>query len=115
MQAPQIVRLFDVLRSEDSDSVGQEELKTMLNGILLSHPGLEFLQETPEFQERCAVVGCALLTMGQLPIRWVDCWHACDQTDWVWHCRYAETVICRVLYKLDRTGLGKLTLRDLKR
>ena len=25
----------------------------LLAGILLSHPGLEFLQDAPEFQERC--------------------------------------------------------------
>ena len=29
--------------------------------------------------------------------------------------RYAETVIFRIFYHLDRSGLGRLTLRDLKR
>jgi serine/threonine-protein phosphatase 2A regulatory subunit B'' len=52
VQSEPIVRLFDVLRKEGVDYVTQADLKQLLNGILLSHPGLEFLQETPEFQER---------------------------------------------------------------
>jgi len=44
--------MFDVLRKEGVEYVTQADLKQLLNGILLSHPGLEFLQETPEFQER---------------------------------------------------------------
>ena len=52
VQAQPVVRLFDVLRREPNEFVTMEDLKQMLNGILLSHPGLEFLQETPEFQER---------------------------------------------------------------
>ena len=30
-------------------------------------------------------------------------------------CRYAETVIYRIFYSLDKTGTGKLSLRDLRR
>ena len=52
LQTEPVVRLFDVLRKDDADHVTQADLKQMLNGILMSHPGLEFLQETPEFQER---------------------------------------------------------------
>lgn len=48
------MRLFDILRKEGVDYVSQDDLKSMMAGILLSHPGLEFLQETPEFQDRCA-------------------------------------------------------------
>ncbi len=29
--------------------------------------------------------------------------------------RYAETVIYRIFYALDRCGVGRLSLRDLKR
>ena len=32
--------------------VAPEDLRPLLAGILLSHPGLEFLHEAPEFQER---------------------------------------------------------------
>ena len=79
-QVEPVVRMFDILRSEGRNWVVQGDLKSMLAGILLSHPGLEFLQDTPEFQDR-----------------------------------YAETVILRIFYSLDRSGLGRITLRDLKR
>ena len=80
VQVEPVVRMFDILRSEGRNYVVQGDLKSMLAGILLSHPGLEFLQDTPEFQDR-----------------------------------YAETVILRIFYSLDRSGLGRITLRDLKR
>ncbi|KAK9833451.1 hypothetical protein WJX81_006419 [Elliptochloris bilobata] len=79
-QAEPVVRMYEILRKEECQWVAQADLKSMLAGILLSHPGLEFLQETPEFQDR-----------------------------------YAETVIFRIFYHLDRSGMGRLTLRDLKR
>ncbi len=80
LQVEPVVRMFDIFRSEGRSYVVQSDLKSMLAGILLSHPGLEFLQDTPEFQDR-----------------------------------YAETVILRIFYCLDRSGLGRITLRDLKR
>ena len=46
--------MFDILRKEGLEYVSQEDLKSMMAGILLSHPGLECLQETPEFQDRSA-------------------------------------------------------------
>ena len=75
-----MVRMYDILRSGDARHIEQADLKSMMAGILLSHPGLEFLQDTPEFQDR-----------------------------------YAETVILRIFYCLDKSGLGRITLRDLKR
>lgn len=36
----------------NAQAVVPEDLRPLLAGILLSHPGLEFLQEAPEFQER---------------------------------------------------------------
>lgn len=41
-----------VLCRDGATSVTQADLKSMMAGILLSHPGLEFLQDTPEFQDR---------------------------------------------------------------
>lgn len=73
-------RMMEVLCKDGATSVTQADLKSMMAGILLSHPGLEFLQDTPEFQDR-----------------------------------YAETVIYRIFYSLDRCGAGRLSLRDLKR
>ncbi|KAI3799558.1 hypothetical protein L1987_34857 [Smallanthus sonchifolius] len=57
-----------------------EDFKPILRELLATHPGLEFLQSTPEFQER-----------------------------------YAETVIYRIFYYVNRAGNGRLTLRELKR
>ena len=37
-----------------SDVVTADGLKALLAGVLLSHPGLEFLQDAPEFQDRYA-------------------------------------------------------------
>lgn len=40
--------------SSSSDVVTADGLKALLAGVLLSHPGLEFLQDAPEFQDRYA-------------------------------------------------------------
>ncbi|CAI0434515.1 unnamed protein product, partial [Linum tenue] len=58
----------------------QADFKPVLEELLATHPGLEFLQGTPEFQEK-----------------------------------YAETVIYRIFYYINRSGNGRLTLRELKR
>ena len=79
LQAEPVVRMYDILRAGDAGAIAQADLKSMMAGILLSHPGLECLQDTPEFQDR-----------------------------------YAETVILRIFYCLDKSGLGRITLRDLK-
>jgi hypothetical protein len=54
IQVEPVVRMFDILRKDGCNFISQDDLKSMLAGILLSHPGLEFLQETPEFQDRYA-------------------------------------------------------------
>ncbi len=43
-QAEPVVRMFEILRKDECQWVAQADLKSMLAGILLSHPGLEFLQ-----------------------------------------------------------------------
>ena len=63
IQAEPVVRMFDILRKEGCNYVTQADLKSMMAGILLSHPGLEFLQETPEFQDRCR---CAIAVSAHL-------------------------------------------------
>ena len=52
VQVDPVRRMFDILRKENCFYVAPDDLKSMMAGILLSHPGLEFLQETPEFQDR---------------------------------------------------------------
>ncbi|KAG0477748.1 hypothetical protein HPP92_012467 [Vanilla planifolia] len=72
--------IFNILKQPDNKYLSQEDFKPVLRELLSSHPGLEFLQNTPEFQDR-----------------------------------YAETVIYRIFYYVNRSGNGHLTLRELKR
>ncbi|XWS39172.1 hypothetical protein CRYUN_Cryun18bG0027200 [Craigia yunnanensis] len=73
-------RIYTILKQPDCRYLTQDNFKPVLHELLASHPGLEFLQSTPEFQER-----------------------------------YAETVIYRIFYYINRSGTGCLTLRELKR
>ncbi|KAK1421884.1 hypothetical protein QVD17_24597 [Tagetes erecta] len=73
-------QIFTLLKQPDLRYLTQEDFKPILRELLTTHPGLEFLQSTPEFQER-----------------------------------YAETVVYRIFYYVNRTGNGHLTLRELKR
>ncbi|TXG66047.1 hypothetical protein EZV62_007322 [Acer yangbiense] len=73
-------QIFSILKQPDLKYLSQEDFKAVLRELLATHPGLEFLQSTPEFQER-----------------------------------YAETVIYRIFYYMNRSGNGHLTLRELKR
>ncbi|KAJ6842897.1 serine/threonine protein phosphatase 2A regulatory subunit B''beta-like [Iris pallida] len=73
-------QIYTILKQPDHNYLTQEDFKPVLRELLASHPGLEFLQSTPEFQER-----------------------------------YAETVIYRIFYYVNRSGNGHLTLRELKR
>jgi len=47
-------RAFDILRAPDRDFVVPDDLRPLMAGILQSHPGLAFLHESPEFQDRYA-------------------------------------------------------------
>ncbi|XP_073012671.1 serine/threonine protein phosphatase 2A regulatory subunit B''beta-like [Typha latifolia] len=73
-------QIYMVLKHPDHKYLTQEDFRPVLQELLASHPGLEFLQSTPEFQQR-----------------------------------YAETVIYRIFYYMNRSGNGQLTLRELKR
>lgn len=73
-------QIFNILKHRDRNYLIQEDFKPVLRELLATHPGLEFLQGTPEFQDR-----------------------------------YAETVIYRIFYYVNRSGNGHLTLRELKR
>ncbi|KAJ4955477.1 hypothetical protein NE237_012260 [Protea cynaroides] len=73
-------QIFIILKQPDRKYLTQDDFKPVLRELLAAHPGLEFLQSTPEFQER-----------------------------------YAETVIYRIFYYVNRSGNGHLTLRELKR
>ncbi|KAL1294253.1 hypothetical protein HN51_054966 [Arachis hypogaea] len=73
-------QIFTILKQPHLKYLTQDDFKPVLRELLATHPGLEFLQSTPEFQER-----------------------------------YAETVIYRIYYYINRSGNGRLTLRELKR
>lgn len=73
-------RVFHVLKQPDKPHLTQDDWKPMMRELLATHPGLEFLHDTPEFQER-----------------------------------YAETVIYRIFYHVNRSGNGLMLLRELKR
>ncbi|KAL0401358.1 UNVERIFIED_CONTAM: Serine/threonine protein phosphatase 2A regulatory subunit B''beta, partial [Sesamum latifolium] len=73
-------QIYTILKQPDVKYLAQDDFKPVLRELLATHPGLEFLQSTPEFQER-----------------------------------YAETVIYRIFYYVNRSGNGHLTLRELKR
>ncbi|GAB4836096.1 hypothetical protein Ancab_001013 [Ancistrocladus abbreviatus] len=73
-------QIFTIMKQPDRRYLKQDDFKSVLRELLATHPGLEFLQTTPEFQER-----------------------------------YAETVIYRIFYYINRAGNGHLTLRELKR
>ncbi|XP_022743649.1 serine/threonine protein phosphatase 2A regulatory subunit B''beta-like isoform X1 [Durio zibethinus] len=73
-------QIYTILKRSDLKYLTQDDFKPVLRELLATHPGLEFLQSTPEFQER-----------------------------------YAETVIYRIYYYINRSANGHLTLRELKR
>ncbi|KAL9225510.1 hypothetical protein vseg_001425 [Gypsophila vaccaria] len=73
-------QIFSIMKQPNCLFLTQDDFKPVLRELLAAHPGLEFLQSTPEFQER-----------------------------------YAETVIYRIFYYINRAGNGQLTLRELKR
>ncbi|CAL5194580.1 unnamed protein product [Lathyrus oleraceus] len=73
-------QIYKILKQPQFNYLTQDDFKPILRELLATHPGLEFLQSTPEFQER-----------------------------------YAETVIYRIYYFINRSGNGRLTLRELKR
>lgn len=73
-------QIYTILKQPHRTYLVQDDFKPVLRELLSTHPGLEFLQSTPEFQER-----------------------------------YAETVIHRIFYYTNRSGNGRLTLRELKR
>ncbi|KAJ1694315.1 hypothetical protein LUZ63_011013 [Rhynchospora breviuscula] len=45
-------QIYTILKQPHQNYLVQEDFKPILKELLLTHPGLEFLQNTPEFQER---------------------------------------------------------------
>ncbi|CAE6126088.1 unnamed protein product [Arabidopsis arenosa] len=47
-------QIFKILKQKDQSFIVKDDFKPLLKELLATHPGLEFLQSTPEFQERYA-------------------------------------------------------------
>lgn len=47
-------RIFKIFAKPGSEGITTDDLKPMMKILLETHPGLEFLQATPEFQDRYA-------------------------------------------------------------
>ena len=72
-------RMFKILAKPGQKYIFSGDFKPMLKELLDTHPGLNFLQATPEFQER-----------------------------------YADTVVMRIFFEIDRNDDGMITYRDFK-
>eukprot|EP00002_Diphylleia_rotans_P025332 TRINITY_DN5002_c0_g1_i1.p1 TRINITY_DN5002_c0_g1~~TRINITY_DN5002_c0_g1_i1.p1 ORF type:complete len:555 (+),score=106.73 TRINITY_DN5002_c0_g1_i1:54-1718(+) len=73
-------RWFNVVKQPENDFILPTDFTLIMNAILETHPALDFLKQTSEFQER-----------------------------------YAETVIIRIFYKVNRSESGRITLSELKK
>ena len=72
-------RMFKILAKPGEKYIVSDDFKPMLRELLETHPGLNFLQQTPEFQDR-----------------------------------YADTVVMRIFFVIDRNDDGRISYRDLK-
>ena len=78
---PKERRFFNFLKNDSSrDYLVKKDFEPFVQDLLNIHPGLEFLKQTPEFQEK-----------------------------------YAETVVVRIFYTVNRCGNGKLTFKEYQR
>ncbi|MFQ6620015.1 hypothetical protein Gotur_000104 [Gossypium turneri] len=87
-------QIFEILKRPGCKYLTQVDFKPVLRELLATHPGLEFLRNTPEFQDRYELI--------------MDNINFCVNVP-------AETVIYRIFYHINRSGNGRLTLRELKR
>ncbi|KAG6785777.1 hypothetical protein POTOM_007361 [Populus tomentosa] len=99
-------QIFNILKQPDCKYLTQSDFKPILRELLATHSGLEFLQNTPEFQERYGGNDhfrvhhiCGIRRPYPNPVDYIK----------------AETVIYRIFYYINRSGNGCLTLRELKR
>jgi hypothetical protein len=112
--------------------VMQEDFRPILRELLATHRGLEFLHDTPEFQERYGTdkavvfwqIVCGIwideLCVGLL-MTWRSSWTTYPQKahrlspDVLVGLGLAETVIYRIFFYVNKAGNGQLQLREIKR
>eukprot|EP01004_Peranema_trichophorum_P007952 NODE_671_length_2481_cov_77.005513_g576_i0.p1 GENE.NODE_671_length_2481_cov_77.005513_g576_i0~~NODE_671_length_2481_cov_77.005513_g576_i0.p1 ORF type:complete len:687 (-),score=144.26 NODE_671_length_2481_cov_77.005513_g576_i0:312-2372(-) len=74
-------RMFNFLKNDTTRNyIVKKDWEPVIQDLLLVHPGLEFLKQTPEFQDK-----------------------------------YAETVVVRIYYTCNRSGNGRMTLKEFQR
>ena len=71
-----VERFWRLVKQPDTDAIVKEDLAPYLDELLTYHPGLEFLESTPEFQEKYALTvsirifyGCNLSHTGRITLR----------------------------------------------
>ncbi|KAJ0112671.1 hypothetical protein Patl1_01748 [Pistacia atlantica] len=126
-------QMYKILKQPDREYLTQVDFKPILQELLASHPGLEFLHGTPEFQERygaCLIICQVIYLLSSCnnnPSVFYYSFHIflprskkfilITDTARINTCGNgpAETVIYRIFYHINRSGNGHLTLRELKR
>ncbi|KAJ0052784.1 hypothetical protein Pint_01702 [Pistacia integerrima] len=109
-------QIYKILKQPDCEYLTQVDFKPILRELLASHPGLEFLHGTPEFQERYG----ACLIICQVIYLLSSCNNNPSVFYYSFHIflprskKFTETVIYRIFYHINRSGNGRLTLRELK-
>ncbi|CAL5215297.1 unnamed protein product [Lathyrus oleraceus] len=56
-------QIYKILKQPQFNYLTQDDFKPILRELLATHPGLEFLQSTPEFQERYGLSSILLITV----------------------------------------------------
>lgn len=91
------LQYFLILKHDDQDeNLKSENLKDVIQEIVMTHPSLHFLKETPPFQKKYCFL--FLFFIFFLP-----------QT----HCsKTAETVLIRIFYAIKTKSAGKITFSE---
>lgn len=142
---PPFLRLASSSSRRGAQHLTQADFKPLLHALLAAHPGLEFLRDAPEFQERRGTPPTpsrsrsrpALplpLRLRLMPMRTAGGPRGAGvhralplltprlslltppyRNTHRTHRRYVETVIYRIFYSVNRSSTGSISLRELKR
>ncbi|TXG63851.1 hypothetical protein EZV62_010845 [Acer yangbiense] len=104
-------QIYIILKQPGYEYLTQVDFKPLLRGLLDTHPGLEFLHSSPEFQER---YGMFLINYILYSYYLVAALIQHNSLAFFQRFPISETVIYRIFYYNNRSGNGRLTLRELK-
>ncbi|CAI9768361.1 unnamed protein product [Fraxinus pennsylvanica] len=114
-------QIYTILKQPNLKYLTQDDFKPVLRELLATHPGLQFLQSTPQFQDKyvgkqdynhrflagfsvsspMAMVMVAFILSSVIVV-------SCNKSR-------AETVTYRIFYDVNRSNNNRITLRELKR